>query len=226
MVQSGRGFRALAAAFKGAGNTLNAYESAKTTRAKEEIEQGRAEERAKRMKALLGGNPEFEGLEDSIDPITGELDPVAMELLKEKFKNKRAEIAATALAGKQASDRAFKKQEEKDKLKRELGSNLEKKMQFLLTQGIDPELLDETGISAEDLYDRYYEKKPLPKIRRGEKNKYTEEQVLEKFPKKNNPFNLDWALRENLRGITVPSVKVEDPLGIYEKEYVDQDYYK
>lgn len=224
--KSGRGLRALSAAFKGAGNTLNTYEAAKTARLKEEVERGRAEMRTERMSNLLKSNPDFAGYQDSIDPITGELDPIALEMIKEQFKNKRAETTADALAGRMTEKENQIQREAKRKFLATLMGDKVKKDKFIRAQGISPILFDleENPLTVEELLDRAYSNQ-VPKYKRVSKSKYPDERALEAaYPiSEKAPWWEKAAVgmqRFGAKGAKVPTLEIEDPLGKYNESYI------
>jgi len=165
-LKSGRGFRALAAAFRGAGNTVTAVEEARQSRFKEELGLSQISRKKSRLQDLIGTNPEgFEGLEDSIDPLTGEFDEMAMEIFKERGKSKRAGML------KEQTQTATRSRD-RERIVDELKLDSMKQRRFLRAQGLKSKYFSDPDnpLKLEEIYERFRQGQEMPSIERSRRD--------------------------------------------------------
>ena len=107
-----RTFRALGALFGGASDVLNQYKKEKDI-----------EDRTQRLQDILGKNTDMAKYADFVDPTTGQLDPLALTLMGQEFKeqqlDKRLAAEDARYSQRMAADEAMYKRKTADRLSRE-----------------------------------------------------------------------------------------------------------
>ena len=155
-----RGYRVLSTLLKSGGGLLSDYAAGKQA-------ERRAFQKGERLRDLFSNVPELAGFESAFDPSTGEIDDIALELIKERGRAKRSEdssrnIADRMFAQAQLQDQ-FARRREREKRAARLEDNPAELEELLIGRGLPgSEELAGMGISADDLLQRVRQGKRLP----------------------------------------------------------------
>jgi len=130
-----------------------------------------ARQRGERLQELFGTVPELEGFEAAIDPVTGEFDEVALTVLQERGKDRRASEQAQNILNRSLTTALLTDEltrgREEGKERRKLASQLmldeDKLDDFLSNRGLVLEDLEDAGITQDDFLELVRQGKKLPR---------------------------------------------------------------
>lgn len=160
---SKRGYRVLSALFGGAGDLISRHADAKNR-------SYAAQQKSQRLQDLFSNVPELEGFQSAIDPATGEVDDIALEILRERGRSQRSEDQARNIADRMMSQSLLNdklsRMREKEKRVAKLSDDPMKFEELLAGRGLPSSaVLAESGISSDELLNRIRSGKNLPRGR-------------------------------------------------------------